>query len=167
MEPLRSANSTVTCLRSPSRAAFEVRIRSARCLGVYESGAVNLDHTAPRRGAAHWPQNLLSGGLAAPQLGQVELSGAAHCPQNFIPAKLSCWHREHFMPSPRDAGPSGREGAASLARGPPPSLPGHHGTAAVTRDSAWSELVFQRVVNGMPCRRRSVLQRKSSGMPCD
>ena len=34
MEPLRSANSTVTCLRSPSRAPFEVRIFSARCLGV-------------------------------------------------------------------------------------------------------------------------------------
>src|SRR5262245_9249126 len=34
MEPLMSANSTVTCLRSPSRAALEVRIFSARCLGV-------------------------------------------------------------------------------------------------------------------------------------
>ena len=34
IEPLRSAKSTVTCLRSPSRAALEVRIFSARCLGV-------------------------------------------------------------------------------------------------------------------------------------
>src|SRR3972149_843039 len=34
MEPFRSANSTVTCLRSPSRAVLEVRIFSARCLGV-------------------------------------------------------------------------------------------------------------------------------------
>src|SRR5215831_10818009 len=34
MEPLRSAKSTVTCLRSPSRAALELRIRPARCLGV-------------------------------------------------------------------------------------------------------------------------------------
>src|SRR4029077_3234446 len=31
MEPLRSAKRTVTCLRSPSRAALEVRIFSARC----------------------------------------------------------------------------------------------------------------------------------------
>jgi hypothetical protein len=30
----RSAKSTVTCLRSPSSAAFDVRIFSARCLGV-------------------------------------------------------------------------------------------------------------------------------------
>jgi hypothetical protein len=34
MEPLRSAKRTVTCLRSPSSAALEVRIFSARCLGV-------------------------------------------------------------------------------------------------------------------------------------
>ena len=34
MEPLRSAKSTVTCLRSPSMAALEVRIFSARCGGV-------------------------------------------------------------------------------------------------------------------------------------
>jgi hypothetical protein len=34
MEPLRSAKSTVTCFRSPSNALFEVRIFSARCLGV-------------------------------------------------------------------------------------------------------------------------------------
>jgi bifunctional non-homologous end joining protein LigD len=34
IEPLRSAKRTVTCLRSPSRAAFEVRIFSAKCLGV-------------------------------------------------------------------------------------------------------------------------------------
>jgi hypothetical protein len=39
IEPLRSAKSTVTCLRSPSSAALEVRIFSARCLGVYVSGA--------------------------------------------------------------------------------------------------------------------------------
>ena len=34
IEPLRSAKRTVTCLRSPSRAAFEVRIRSAKYFGV-------------------------------------------------------------------------------------------------------------------------------------
>ena len=36
-EPLTSANSTVTCLRSPSSAARERRTRSARCLGVRAS----------------------------------------------------------------------------------------------------------------------------------
>src|SRR3990172_4370956 len=34
IEPRMSANSTVTCLRSPSTAARDVRIRSARCRGV-------------------------------------------------------------------------------------------------------------------------------------
>ena len=34
IEPFISANNTVTCLRSPSRALLEVRIFSARCLGV-------------------------------------------------------------------------------------------------------------------------------------
>src|SRR4030095_2743868 len=97
MEPLRSAKRTVTCFRSPSRAAFEVRIFSARCFGVYESGAANLDVGVVRSGAAHWPQNLFSGRLTARQDGQVEASGAAHCPQNFIPVGFSCWHREHFI----------------------------------------------------------------------
>ena len=31
----------VACLRSPSRAAFDVRMRSARCLGVYACGDAN------------------------------------------------------------------------------------------------------------------------------
>ncbi len=39
IEPFRSAKRTVTCLRSPSSAAREVRIFSARCFGVYDSGA--------------------------------------------------------------------------------------------------------------------------------
>ena len=76
-------------------------------LGVYESGAGNLVVGVVRSGAAHWPQNLFSGGLAAPQDGQVEASGAAHSPQNFMPVAFSCWHRRHFMPSP--SGESGRE----------------------------------------------------------
>jgi hypothetical protein len=33
-ESTRSQKSTLTCLRSPSIAAREVRIRSARCFGV-------------------------------------------------------------------------------------------------------------------------------------
>jgi len=34
VELARSQKSTVTCLRSPSSAAREVRMRSAKCLGV-------------------------------------------------------------------------------------------------------------------------------------
>jgi hypothetical protein len=83
-----------------SRAAFEVRIFSARCFGVYESGVANLAVRLVRSGAAHWPQNLFSGGLAVPQDGQVAASGAAHSPQNFMPGRFSCWHRGHCMPRP-------------------------------------------------------------------
>src|ERR1700730_16668171 len=100
MEPFRSAKRTVTCLRSPSRAAFEVRIFSARCFGVYDSGAANLAVGPVRSGVAQWPQNLLSAGFAAPQDGQVAASGVAHSPQNFMPGGFSCWHRGHCMPGP-------------------------------------------------------------------
>src|SRR5215472_2958287 len=44
-QPLRSANNTVTCLRSPLRAVLDVRIRSAKCFGVYDPGEANR---APR-----------------------------------------------------------------------------------------------------------------------
>ena len=56
IHPLRSANSTVTCRRSPSRVALEVRIFSARCLGVYLSGELGRSDVgtglkiAPARG---------------------------------------------------------------------------------------------------------------------
>jgi len=43
--------STVTCFRSPSSALFDVRIFSARCLGVYDSGARRAS------GAPHSSQN--------------------------------------------------------------------------------------------------------------
>ena len=52
-------------------------------------------------GAAHWLQNLLSGGLSAPHDRQAEPNGAPHWPQNFVPAGLSAWHREHLMWSPQ------------------------------------------------------------------
>ncbi len=39
IEPCTSANSTVTCLRSPSSALRSVRMRSARCGGVYARGS--------------------------------------------------------------------------------------------------------------------------------
>src|SRR5438309_302311 len=52
IEPLTSAKSTVTCLRSPSSAVREARIFSARCLGVEYFGgsaASAIRHPAPRR----------------------------------------------------------------------------------------------------------------------
>src|SRR6266508_2812987 len=100
VEPLRSANSTVTCLRSPSIAAFEVRIFSARCLGVYASGApkrCDADGAVWPAGWAHSEQNLAVGGSWAPQLTHARARGAAHSSQNFAPGRFSCWHRAHFI----------------------------------------------------------------------
>ena len=67
MDPLRSAKRTVTCLRSPSRALFDVRIFSARCFGVYESGDWNLDGDAAdsESRCPQLPQNFRPGGIAA------------------------------------------------------------------------------------------------------
>jgi hypothetical protein len=47
IDPFTSAKSTVTCLRSPSRALRLLRIFSARCFGVYERGKRLL--ARPRR----------------------------------------------------------------------------------------------------------------------
>src|SRR5215475_15461831 len=84
MEPFISANSTVTCLRSPSRALLEVRIFSARCFGVYESGEVNFAAVAAwGSGAPHSLQNLLVGGFPVRQEEHSNSSRAPHSPQNF------------------------------------------------------------------------------------
>jgi hypothetical protein len=72
-------------------------MRSARCLGVYEAGAPNAGSVGLPSGAAHWPQNLFSGGLVAPQEWQTAAKGAAHWPQNLMPAGFSAWHRAHRM----------------------------------------------------------------------
>jgi hypothetical protein len=59
IESLRSAKRTVTCLRSPSRAALDVRIFSARCFGVYASGDVNRGSTVAcdATGVPHLPEH--------------------------------------------------------------------------------------------------------------
>ena len=104
-DPRRSAKSTVTCLRSPSRALLEVRIFSARCLGVYDSG--ERKRWGPTSGVAHCPQKRWLGGLAAPQVGHMADTAVPHCPQKRVPAGLSAWHRGQFIPrcpSPRAKG---------------------------------------------------------------
>src|SRR5712692_9163403 len=90
IEPLRSAKRTVTCLRSPSSAALEVRIFSARCLGVYDRGEAKA--AEPWRGCAwtpvtrapHFPQNANPSGLAKPHEGHRDASLAPQRPQNAI-----------------------------------------------------------------------------------
>jgi hypothetical protein len=73
---------------------------------------------SPSSDAPHWPQNLFSGGLAAPHDKHPEASDAPHWPQNLMSAGLSAWHREHLMPvAPGCCVDAEVEGNASLQSG--------------------------------------------------
>ena len=63
-------------------------MRSARCFGVYVSGDRSRVSATFVNGAAHWPQNLFSGGLLAPHDAQTAARRAAHWPQNFMPERV-------------------------------------------------------------------------------
>src|SRR4030095_2285468 len=101
IESLVSAKSTVTCLRSPSSALFEVRIFSARCRGVYDPGeATRGEQPPPRPPRTAWPhcrQNRAAAGSAAPQLSQWAMSGDPHSRQNFACGGLSVWQRTQVI----------------------------------------------------------------------
>ncbi len=105
VEPTRSQKSTVTGLRSPSSALRDVRIRSARCRGVYAAG---LRASGPAGGAGagaagpaaptarpHSEQNFAVSGSSAPQAAQARGSRWPHSRQNFAREGLSCWQRGH------------------------------------------------------------------------
>src|SRR6266567_5185296 len=107
MEPLRSAKRTVTCLRSPSRAALEVRIFSAKCLGVWESSEAKRGRLGDSEatGVPHLLQNRDPGGSSLSQESHEMLKRAPQPRQNFDPVGFSCWHREHCMlETPRESG---------------------------------------------------------------
>src|SRR5262249_16962583 len=108
-ESTMSQKSTVTCLRSPSRAAFEVRIFSARCLGVYDSGEGLRGAAAgsPVTGVPHLLQNREPAGSSVVQVEQVRLSRAPQPRQKFDPGGFSCWHRKQVVPEPPHGYPPG------------------------------------------------------------
>src|SRR5215471_204135 len=118
IDPFRSAKSTVTCLRSPSRALLEVRIFSARCLGVYASGDVNFGSVlaaAELSDLPHPPQNFSLPSLRKPQDEQVEAKHSPHSPQKRRPSRFSARQRGHCMRDlPGSYAGNGRTGAASL-----------------------------------------------------
>ena len=92
VKPDTSTKMTVTCLRSPSREALEVRIFSARWRGVYASGAANFDGASlrgARSGAPHPPQNWSVGSLANPHAAHATASGAPHFVQKRRPSRFS------------------------------------------------------------------------------
>src|SRR5215813_8120872 len=117
IDPLRSAKSTVTCLRSPSRAPLEVRIFSARCLGVYASGAGKraVAPVSMETGAPHLLQNLEPAGSGLPQEAQVKTKRAPHARQKFDSEGLACWQLGHIMPGDLPAN-APKQGSASLVR---------------------------------------------------
>src|SRR5262249_21899094 len=87
-EPLISANSTVTCLRSASRECFDVRIFSTRYLGVYASGDKNFGAGPVNLPASkrfpHSLQNLCERALPVPHWRQTSSSLAPHSGQNSV-----------------------------------------------------------------------------------
>src|SRR5262245_14841793 len=95
VKPETSTKSTVTCLRSPSSAALELRIFSARCLGVYESGAGARDCPGwllPSTGSPHSLQNFAPAGSSVAHDWQMTASFRPHSRQNLASPGLSCRH---------------------------------------------------------------------------
>src|ERR1700686_5533604 len=87
VEPLRSANSAVTVLRSPS--IFSGAEVSATRIGESFDGFDLVAAADAPSGAAHSPQNLNAGGFSNPQLAQRFFNGVAQLPQNLMPGGLS------------------------------------------------------------------------------
>src|SRR5262245_55811354 len=139
IEPFRSAKRTVTCLRSPSSAAREVRIFSARCRGVYAAGEANgATLGSPGRPGAsdspHFRQNFAVSRLASPQPAHPTSSRTPHSSQKTASAGLSCWHRGHGIPS--QGSPviePGQRFGATIRPGPWTRRPTHGGTGTMAR----------------------------------
>src|SRR5580700_2772505 len=101
VEPLMSANSAVTVLRSPS-GTLVVSVASAtlnagaaaRPLFVSDTGAARF---SAANAVPQSPQNFLLSGFSAPHLGQEFPSGAPQSPQNFFPGALSELHLAHCI----------------------------------------------------------------------
>src|SRR5215471_15486973 len=93
IEPLISANSAVTVLRSPSNGAGEasgpIRISGSAVFVGSVWTAVGGDREVP-----HSPQKSSPGSLDAPHFGQRRASGPPHFAQNLRPTRLSRPHLE-------------------------------------------------------------------------
>src|SRR5262245_15503255 len=90
-----SQNSTVTCLRSPSRALLDVRIFSARCFGVYVCGELSRGSTGLAvavRDLPQPPQNFSPPSFRKPHEGHVDANDSPHSPQKQRPSRFSAWY---------------------------------------------------------------------------
>src|SRR5262245_25836012 len=102
IEPFTSAKRTVTCLRSPSRALRDVRIFSARCLGVYERGSRSLllATASSLSGARHFLQNFARGEQFVPQEEHSRPNEAPHSSQKTASPSFEAPQEEHFTDRP-------------------------------------------------------------------
>src|SRR6059036_2413302 len=103
IEPLRSAKSTVTCLRSPTRVTPVVRIFSARCWGVYACGEAAA--AAPSSRFPHSLQKRAPPGFSCPH------------PGHFMAKSLLCGARPNKTGQSR-ASPRGPRRSAGMLRQP-------------------------------------------------
>src|SRR6266853_2192942 len=96
VEPLMSANSAVTVLRSPSVAIERSKSsRPKRIAGIVEAEGETAPASALTASAApQSPQNFEAGAFSAPHFGQGIASPLPHWEQNFLPTTFSVWHFE-------------------------------------------------------------------------
>src|SRR5579863_10225737 len=91
VDPLMSANSAVTVLRSPSIASRELLSDATRiavtAVAADETGDAGAISAFPQS-----PQNFSAGSLEAPQRAHLAAIGAPHCAQNLRPSRLSTPH---------------------------------------------------------------------------
>src|SRR5262249_4496136 len=139
IEPLRSAKSTVTCLRSPTRAAPEVRIFSARCCGVYFCGEAAA--AAPSSRFPHSLQKRAPSGFTRPH------------PAHFTAKILLCRTRSNKIAtgaSPVDRVVSGRSsqpvpGEFDTLNGRPGPAATRSGLEPARLDPVLDELLTERI----------------------
>src|SRR5215471_4552471 len=102
IEPLISANSAVTVLRSPSSesdgAPDAILIAESTALAGSKRAADDDDSDVP-----HSPQKSSTGSFAAPHFEQERASAPRHFEQNLRPSRLSAPHFAHFTLIPRAA----------------------------------------------------------------
>src|SRR5229473_218482 len=98
VDPLMSANSAVTVLRSASIKDASACSAATRIAEVGTATASDLpEPSVTPSGAAHSPQNFAVGAFSYPHFAQRLLKGAAHSLQNFCSAGFSAPQFAHFI----------------------------------------------------------------------
>src|SRR5216684_447607 len=99
IEPLMSANSAVTVLRSPSSASGAAS-EFTRIAERSSSARVDDAGEAIARAAPHSRQNLKGAVFSTPHLGHLTAKGPPHSPQNLVLDGFSDPHLAHRIPDP-------------------------------------------------------------------